>query len=725
MLLVALVLASDTWSDPLPGVRLLRRTTSDPLRIYALEVDLCERGVSLRATDVDERERTVSSFASLVGAEAAINGDFFSYDTYYPSGMAIGDGSHWNADNTSEGFASFGRDRAWISPPDEIWSTPAEWMDQAVGGRPLLVDEGVAGTSFSDPSHCADLHPRTAVGLSRDRQTLWLVVVDGRSSASEGMSCPDLAALMHELGAWTALNLDGGGSSAMWVSGLGVVNDPSDGSERVVSNHLAVHAGGSEPAESCDFWEAEVVWDAGLLDAGPTDFDGDGTADACARAAAGWRCHPSGPGGFGDPWTSEVLADGDGWSDPDNYATLRTGDVDGDGRDDLCARGDAGVWCWPSTGTGLGAGFSGPALADDVGWADPRYASTLRLADVDGDGRADACARAAAGVRCYPSTGTGFGDPVTTDWLADGSGGADPSVYGSLRVGDVNGDGRADLCARTPDGVRCRLGPDLAVEREGPGWSDAAGWSDVSRWSTLRLVDLDGDGDADLCGRGAAGVECARSTPTGFAAPFAGPALSDDTGWGDHANYATLRFADVDGDGDRDLLARADARVYAWLQEGDAFPTRVDGPEWSDAAGWDDPRLYTTLRVGDLDGDGDEELCGRGADGLRCATWDGAALVESLAGPTWSDGSGWDGLPYFSTIRLGGPRRAPADGPTDGPVDTADPDAGSPPRAERVPAHAGCGCGTGAPLLPALLLAALPLARRYRYSSPSTSRGSG
>lgn len=716
LIALAAALAGDTWTTPHPGMRRLERTTGDPWRIHALEIDLCERGVSLRATDDDERQRTPSSFGALVGAEAVINGDFFSYDGYWPIGLAIGDGHAWVGDSTSEGFVAFGRDKAWISPPAELWSTPADWMDEAVGGRPLLVEAGVAGSGFTDPDHCPDRHPRTAVGLSRDRQTLWLVVVDGRSDASIGMTCTELATLMDGLGAWTALNLDGGGSTAMWVSGVGVVNDPSDGSERTVANHLAVHATGSGSPRSCDFWQDEVSWGAGALDDGPTDVDGDGRADACARAAAGLRCHPSTGEGFDSPWALADLADAEGWDDESNYATLRFGDLDGDGRADLCGRDDDRVRCWRSEGAGFGAAIDGPELADSVGWGDVKYWSTLRLGDVTGDGRADLCARAAAGWRCYPSHGAGFDAPFTTELVRDADGWDDPEHYGTLRLGDVDGDGRADLCARGDAGVSCwpSTGSGFGAAIPGPAWSDAEGWDDVDQWGTIRLVDVDGDGRADLCGRDADGWGCWRSTGAGFDPPTAVLGLSDASGWSDHANYASFTLPDLDGDGHRDLCARADAGVRCWLGAAGAFGTQLTGPEWSDAAGWADPRHSTTFRAADLDGDGADEICARGPDGLRCARWTGAAFTE-FDGPGWSDDAGWDAHPYFSTLRVGGPGARPGDdggdsgGPADSgpPGDSADPPGAGLPAAERVPGG-GCGCasvGPGGPALGALAAA--------------------
>lgn len=725
LLLLALhpALASDSWSDPAPGVRLLRRTTSEPQRIFALEVDLCARGVSLRATAEDERERTVSSFGALVGAQAAVNGDFFSYDGYYTSGMAIGDGTLWNADTTSEGFVAFGRDHAVLSPPAEDWGSPSSWMGEAVGGRPHLVIDGVAGSGFTDPSHCSADNPRTAVGMSQDRRTLWLVVVDGRSSDSDGMTCDALAALMLDLGAWTALNLDGGGSSALWVEGEGAVNEPSDGSERVVANHLAVLASGSGAPESCDYSQDEVYDQAGVLDAlGTTDVDGDGRADACARAAASFRCQPSTGTGFGDPWTITDLSNDAGFSDEPHYASIRMADVTGDHLADVCARGPNGFTCWPSTGTAFGASIAGPALTDAAGWSDVSRASTLRLGDIDGDGSHDLCARDASGISCYRATGTGFDAALVGPELSDAAGWAHPQYYGTLRLGDIDGDGKDDMCARAGAGMWCwrSNGAGFPDRIDGPVWSDAAGWDDVQYWSTIRLDDIDGDTRADLCGRGPLGYECWLSDGSGFPTYVAGPTLSDDSGWDDHSNYATIRLADTDADGDLDLCARANAGMYCWLYDAGAYATRIDGPLLSDDSGWDDPRFYTTLRMGDVDADGKADLCGRDATGLGCWSSTGSGFTDRFSGPEWSDASGWAEPEYYTTIRVGG-GSVPA--PPD-PGDSAGVDTGPPAAGVSHNAESGCGCSSGGAGGAAIPMAAafLLLGARRRFRGELTRR---
>jgi hypothetical protein len=113
----------------------------------------------------------------------------------------------------------------------------------AIGGNPMLVSGGrVVDGDVDGGGAFFGRHPRTAVGLTPTGQLL-LVVVDGRQSPySAGMTLRELAQLMADLGAREAINLDGGGSSEMFLNGL-VVNRPSDGGERPVSSALVVLPG--------------------------------------------------------------------------------------------------------------------------------------------------------------------------------------------------------------------------------------------------------------------------------------------------------------------------------------------------------------------------------------------------------------------------------------------------------------------------------------------------
>lgn len=115
-----------------------------------------------------------------------------------------------------------------------------------VGGWPRLIVDGRSVAAAADsaegtfPRFSSQRHPRSAVGISRDATTLMFVVVDGRRPWSVGMSLTELANQLLTLGAYQAMNLDGGGSSTLWVRGA-IVNYPSDAAgERAVGNALVV-----------------------------------------------------------------------------------------------------------------------------------------------------------------------------------------------------------------------------------------------------------------------------------------------------------------------------------------------------------------------------------------------------------------------------------------------------------------------------------------------------
>lgn len=127
------------------------------------------------------------------------------------------------------------------------------WTDvqQAIGGGPWLVRNGEVAVDgeaqgFDANSFVNKRHPRTAAGVTAQGKLL-LVTVDGRYPWSRGASLPEMAAILKQAGAVNAINLDGGGSTSMFVDG-GVVNAPSDGRLRWIPNGLLLF-GDPIPAE--------------------------------------------------------------------------------------------------------------------------------------------------------------------------------------------------------------------------------------------------------------------------------------------------------------------------------------------------------------------------------------------------------------------------------------------------------------------------------------------
>ncbi len=110
---------------------------------------------------------------------------------------------------------------------------------------PLLAREPQQQPDASGmPRYFRDPEPRTALGLDATNRRAWMVVVDGRQAGySEGMTLPELARLFESLGATDAINLDGGGSSSLALSGE-LANSPIHtsipGRERPVANHFGL-----------------------------------------------------------------------------------------------------------------------------------------------------------------------------------------------------------------------------------------------------------------------------------------------------------------------------------------------------------------------------------------------------------------------------------------------------------------------------------------------------
>jgi exopolysaccharide biosynthesis protein len=125
-------------------------------------------------------------------------------------------------------------------------SITPEWqgVQQAVGAREYIVRDGAVSISPT-PAMASQLHPRTAIGITAAGD-LVIATVDGRQAGySTGVDLQELAELMLARGAVQALNMDGGGSTTMAVRLPGdpevsVVNRPSDGRERAVTNGLLV-----------------------------------------------------------------------------------------------------------------------------------------------------------------------------------------------------------------------------------------------------------------------------------------------------------------------------------------------------------------------------------------------------------------------------------------------------------------------------------------------------
>jgi GH25 family lysozyme M1 (1,4-beta-N-acetylmuramidase) len=221
--------------DPITdGYQKIRRFNSD---VYIWRGGM--QGKRAHVTNTHGALQTVSSVAK--GALVAINGDGWDKTpgvTYHwPLSLTASDGNLYQpVQYDSRPYINIEQDNT----PFIDHRSPVAMPYNVISGTRYLVRIGLNGFANSTNSeYITELHPRTAVGFTMDGKMI-LCVVDGRSSISAGVTLKQLADIMIEAGAWYALELDGGGSSAMWY-GDKIVNVVSDGAERPVVNHLIIY----------------------------------------------------------------------------------------------------------------------------------------------------------------------------------------------------------------------------------------------------------------------------------------------------------------------------------------------------------------------------------------------------------------------------------------------------------------------------------------------------
>lgn len=280
-------------TQPFVGITYYDKAATEPrpLRMHVAQVDLRAPGIRFKvsppAGDREVLRQSTLEFLAKERAQLAINAHFFlpfpSADTTaWVIGLGASEGTVFSAFEIPEqsyalvAFApalnidrdnratfvhydpSFD-DRRHVREPVALWNV--------VAGSSQIVTEGVESVpAYRDDNHFdGELEPggpnnysnakawadvttaRTAIGLSRNRQTLTLFTVDVRGG-SEGMRLSEVAAvLIREFGVFDALNLDGGGSTTMAmedpVTGPAIVNVPSDNPRgRAVATSLAVFA---------------------------------------------------------------------------------------------------------------------------------------------------------------------------------------------------------------------------------------------------------------------------------------------------------------------------------------------------------------------------------------------------------------------------------------------------------------------------------------------------
>ncbi|HYK77048.1 MAG TPA: phosphodiester glycosidase family protein [Daejeonella sp.] len=184
--------------------------------------------------------RTTSDFGKSAQALAALNGTFFdiknggSVDFIKANGQVVNENRLDKNDNRS-----IHQQSAVILKDGKLaitkWDGQANWeqnldAQSIMVSGPLLILNNQTESLDTANAFNKTRHPRSAIAVKKNKRVL-LITVDGRHENSAGMSLFELSKLMRWLGAREGINLDGGGSTALWVNNQpenGVVNYPSD-----------------------------------------------------------------------------------------------------------------------------------------------------------------------------------------------------------------------------------------------------------------------------------------------------------------------------------------------------------------------------------------------------------------------------------------------------------------------------------------------------------------
>jgi exopolysaccharide biosynthesis protein len=178
--------------------------------------------------------KVVSQVGRELRAPIVVNGDGWGINQRFPNSIAASDGNFYMRSQMDY--------RPWINISQDnkvsfAWRNPDN-LYNAVSGDRYLIQNG----KYNEVITNVTKDPRTVIGFSRQGKLI-LIVADGRTPQSAGLSFREVSKILLELDAFTAINLDGGGSSTMWINDH-IVNIPIDqnipGKERPVANHLCI-----------------------------------------------------------------------------------------------------------------------------------------------------------------------------------------------------------------------------------------------------------------------------------------------------------------------------------------------------------------------------------------------------------------------------------------------------------------------------------------------------
>jgi len=343
------------------------------------------------------------------------------------------------------------------------------------------------------------------------------------------------------------------------------------------------------------------------------DMDADGLSDLVYRSDNGIRIWKGTGKGFGtEPsFSTTILKNGNdafGNNNGDNNTYIYYPELNGDGVTDMCYRSDQGIKCYLNDGSGhfsstpqINTSICDNGDSEGLGCNSLDNYSTIRFMDMDADGLSDLVYRSDDGIRIWKSSGSGFSssDMISTTLLKNGT-----DVYGTndedntnyIFYPELNGDGAADMCYRSDQGIKCyfndgsghfKASPQMDTAICANGDKENGVCDGEDNYATITFADINLDGLSDLVYRSDGGVRIWRSEGTNFESyPVETEIVQNDifkinqasTYSVPNKDWRTLRFADMNGDGALDVIYRTyseGVRIYHNREAGSRI-TRFD-----------------------------------------------------------------------------------------------------------------------------------------------------
>jgi Salmonella virulence plasmid 65kDa B protein/FG-GAP-like repeat len=365
---------------------------------------------------------------------------------------------------------------------------------------------------------------------------------------------------------------------------------------------------------------------------------------------------------FGDPksQSDNIFQPATGWFTPSIHNRTWVVDINGDGKLDILGATDAGLYWHLNTTKSYGSMGFGPgqsqafnAFKPNNNWFSLSWNGIVWVVDVNGDGLPDILGSSDFGLQWQLNKGNGFSASAKVQaqsHFSISAGWFDKTYHDRVWVTDINGDGLPDILGVADAGLQWQLNTGngfggLQTQADHP-FKPISSWFSKSTHNRVWLQDINSDGLPDLMGISDSGIVVRLNTGSGFSGGWTQPTpITPSGGWFDTSTHSRVWLADINGDGNTDILGVKGTQYYRHINDGTKFlDAQISNTNFfAVASGWFDKSIHNRIWLQDVDGDGLPDMIGAADSGFywqRNNGW-GFLAAKTVANPQFKPLSGW------------------------------------------------------------------------------------